>query len=821
MHSAFLYHAIKAGMDMGIVNAGQLAIYEEIPKDILTLVEDAILNRRRDATERLIEFAEKIKQKDKTAVIEDEWRSKPVEERLKHALVKGILNFIEEDTEEARLKFGNPLGIIEGPLMDGMNIVGDLFGSGKMFLPQVVKSARVMKKSVAYLLPYINQAHPPTPSPREGEKDTFSEEKDEKRPFKYQTADPILYGKLKEFAELNRNNPTKAELVLWEQLKTKQLEDYKFRRQHIIGQYITDFVCLSSMLVIEIDGLIHQLPENQESDAIRTDWLQKQGFKVIRFSNEEVLNDIENVLNKISETLNKQSLPQTPSKGRGLEDSPSPGEGAGGWAARGWAGKILLATVKGDVHDIGKNIVSVVLGCNNYNVIDLGVMVPAEKILQAAIDENADVIGLSGLITPSLEEMADVAKEMERRGFKVPLLIGGATTSRVHTAVKIAPNYSGTVIHVLDASRSVPVVSSLLSSEARENFVEKLKEEYNKLREDHLARQANKKYITLDEARKNKLNIDWNNSDIKAPNCLGITILNDYSLEEIRKYIDWTPFFTAWELKGKYPAILTDPVYGTEASKLFNDANILLDEIIKNKSLQANGMTGLYPANSVGDDIEIYSNDSRKSVLTVLHTIRQQAQKSGSAPNLALSDFIAPKESGIKDYIGAFAVTAGIGIEKLITEFENNHDDYSSIMVKAIADRLAEAFAEYLHRKVRTDYWGYQPDENLENEELIKEKYKGIRPAPGYPAQPDHTEKLIIFDLLQVEKNTSVKLTENLAMYPAASICGLYFANPDAQYFNTGKIAEDQVLDYQKRKGMSLQEIEKWLAPILNYNSSL
>lgn len=649
MHSAFLYHAIKAGLDMGIVNAGQLAIYEEIPKDLLELVEDAILNRRPDATERLVDFAEKVKQKDKSVVVEDEWRSEPVEERLKHALVKGIVTYIEDDTEEARFKSDNPLAIIEGPLMDGMNVVGDLFGSGKMFLPQVVKSARVMKKAVAYLLPYI---------------------------------------------EKEKNN----------------------------------------------------------SGGVST------------------------------------------------------------------SGTILMATVKGDVHDIGKNIVGVVLGCNNYKVIDLGVMVPVDKILQTAIDENVDVIGLSGLITPSLEEMADVAKEMERRGFKVPLLIGGATTSRVHTAVKIAPKYSGAVVHVLDASRSVPVVSNLINDEARKNFIYSIKDEYKKLREDHEARQSNKNYLSLGDARKNRLNIDWNNYEIKAPHCPGITVLNNFSIEELRKYIDWSPFFLAWELKGKYPGILTDPMYGEEATKLFNDANSLLDEIIINKSLQANGIVGLFPANSVGDDIEIYTDDTRKGVLTVLHSIRQQTQKTAGAFNLALADFIAPKETGIKDYIGSFAVTTSIGIEKLIEKFEKSHDDYNSIMVKAIADRLAEAFAEFLHQKVRKEYWGYQPDESLANDELIKEKYRGIRPAPGYPAQPDHTEKKIIFDLLNVEKHTSIKLTESMAMYPAAAVSGLYFANPESKYFNVGKIGKDQVMDYHKRKGMSLEEVEKWLAPILNYN---
>jgi 5-methyltetrahydrofolate--homocysteine methyltransferase len=483
-------------------------------------------------------------------------------------------------------------------------------------------------------------------------------------------------------------------------------------------------------------------------------------------------------------------------------------------------GKVLMATVKGDVHDIGKNIVGVVLGCNNYNVVDLGVMVHTEKILQAAIDENVDVIGLSGLITPSLDEMVHVAKEMERRGMKIPLLIGGATTSRIHTAVKIDPNYSGAVIHVLDASRSVPVVSNLLNeNEAERNkYVQSFKDEYIQLRDDYSKRKSDKNYISLDKARQNSLKIDWKKSSIKKPNKLGITVLKNFSLETLRKYIDWTPFFTTWELKGKYPAIFEDKNVGVEAKKLFDDANKLLDKIVSEKLLAANGVVGLFPANSVGfDDIEIYTDESRHGVKRVLHTIRQQVQKSKDEPNIALADFIAPKESDTDDYIGMFAVTAGVGIEKLVEEFEKDHDDYNSIMVKAIADRLAEAFAEHLHELVRKDYWGYAKDENYSNTELIKENYIGIRPAPGYPAQPDHTEKPIIFSLLDVEKNTGIKLTESMAMYPASSVSGLYFSHPEAKYFNVGKIEKDQVLDYHKRKGMSVEEIEKWLSPILNY----
>ncbi len=652
MHSAFLYHAIKAGMDMGIVNAGQLAVYEEIPKDLLEKVEDVILNRKPDATERLIEFAETIKKQDKTRVNEkkDEWRKLSVEERLKHSLIKGIVDFIDEDVEEARKKYPQPLEIIEGPLMAGMNVVGDLFGAGKMFLPQVVKSARVMKKAVAILIPFIE-------------------------------------------AEKEKNKNTREQ------------------------------------------------------------------------------------------------------------------------------GKVLMATVKGDVHDIGKNIVGVVLGCNNYNIIDLGVMVHTEKILQAAIDEKVDVIGLSGLITPSLDEMVHVAKEMERRKMNIPLLIGGATTSRIHTAVKIAPNYSGSVIHVHDASRSVPVVSNLLNGNEteKEKFIQSVKAEYKQLREDYAKRSAEKILISIEKARVNKTNIDWMKSKIIKPVQLGVTVLKNFPLNTLRNYIDWNPFFQTWELKGKYPIIFDDPNVGKEARKLFDDANKLLEEIIGDKLLTASAVFGLFPANSIGDDIEVYTDEERRGVLTVLHTLRQQMQKTEGQPNIALADFIATKESGVADYIGMFAVTAGIGIEKLVEKFEKDHDDYNSIMVKAIADRFAEAFTEHLHELVRKKYWGYGETENLTNDDLIKEKYAGIRPAPGYPAQPDHTEKEIIFELLQAEKNIGIKLTESLAMYPAASVSGLYFANSEAKYFNVGKISKDQVLDYHRRKGMSLEDVERWLSPILNY----
>jgi 5-methyltetrahydrofolate--homocysteine methyltransferase len=651
MHSAFLFHAVKAGMDMGIVNAGQLEVYEEIPKDLLERVEDVILNRRPDATERLIDFAETIKKKDKAEEKIEDWRNSPVEERLKHALIKGIVEYIDVDVEEARLKYPQPIEVIEGPLMAGMNVVGDLFGAGKMFLPQVVKSARVMKKAVAMLIPYIE-------------------------------------------AEKEKNQSTREQ------------------------------------------------------------------------------------------------------------------------------GNVLMATVKGDVHDIGKNIVGVVLGCNNYNVIDLGVMVHAENILQTAIDEKVDVIGLSGLITPSLDEMVHVAKEMERRGMNLPLLIGGATTSRIHTAVKIDQNYSGAVIHVLDASRSVPVVSNLLNENKveRNKYIQSFKDEYAQLRDDYSKRKSDKQYISLERARENRIKIDWKKSKVKRPNKPGVTLLNNFPLAMLKNYIDWTPFFMTWELKGKYPSIFEDKNVGIEAKKLFDDANKLLDKIVAENLLTANGVLGLFPANTVGvDDIEIYSDESRTGVKRVLHTLRQQIQKSQNEPNIALADFIASRESGVEDYIGMFAVTAGVGIEKLVDKFEKDHDDYNSIMVKAIADRLAEAFAEHLHELVRKDYWGYSPDESFSSRELIKENYQGIRPAPGYPAQPDHTEKPIIFSMLDVENKVGIKLTESMAMYPAASVSGLYFSHPESKYFAVGKIEKDQVLDYHKRKGMSVEETEKWLSPVLNY----
>jgi 5-methyltetrahydrofolate--homocysteine methyltransferase len=647
MHSAFLYHAIKAGMDMGIVNAGQLDVYDEIPKDLLELVEDVLLNRRPDATERLIAFAETIKKQDKAEAKEQEWRVASVEERLSHALVKGVADYIEQDVEEARQKYGRPLNVIEGPLMDGMNVVGDLFGSGKMFLPQVVKSARVMKKAVAYLQPFME------------------EEK-----------------------EANGNG----------------------RAQ----------------------------------------------------------------------------------------------------------GKVLMATVKGDVHDIGKNIVGVVLACNNYEVIDLGVMVPCEKILKTAREQNVDIIGLSGLITPSLDEMQHVAREMQREGFTTPLLIGGATTSRVHTAVKIAPNYEPPVVHVLDASRAVPVVGALINPETRGKFALKNQGEQQRDREHFESSREQKKSLTLDRARANRTPIDWATTEVARPEFTGVRLLKNYPLEQIVQFIDWSPFFHTWELKGVFPRILDDPTTGAQARKLYEDAQSLLERIVSRRELRAHAVYGFWPANSVGDDIEVYADENRSRVLTVFHTLRQQSEKRAGQYNQALADFIAPRESGRIDYIGGFAVTAGISLEELCARFERDHDDYNSIMAKALADRLAEALAELLHKRAREE-WGYGQGENLKVEDLIKERYRGIRPAPGYPAQPDHTEKKLLFELLQAEQHAGVQLTESFAMIPASSVSGLYFSHPDAKYFALGKIERDQVEDYARRKGMEVKEVGRWLAPNLNY----
>jgi len=645
MHSAFLYRAIAAGMDMGIVNAGMVEVYDEIPKDLLERVEDVLLNRRGDSTERLVQFAETVKGKVAEAVEEAEWRKGTVEERLSHSLVKGITEFIDLDTEEARVKLGEPINVIEGPLMAGMNVVGDLFGSGKMFLPQVVKSARVMKKAVAYLQPFL------------------------------------------------------------EELKTE-----------------------------------------------------------------------------------------------GSSNSN---------------GKILLATVKGDVHDIGKNIVGVVLACNNYEIEDIGVMVPVERILARAKEWGADVIGLSGLITPSLDEMVHVASEMERLGFTLPLIIGGATTSRIHTAVKVAPHYHGPVVHVLDASRSVPVVGNLLSETHKAAFAIKTKAEYAKLAEDHAKRQTGKDILPFSEAKINAGKFSFTEKEIHKPHFLGIKKIK-FDLKEIREIIDWTPFFQTWELAGKYPQILEDSVVGIEAKKLFVDANKMLDQLIENQSLEAEGVFFILPANSGDEDVEVYTDENRNDVKSVFHFIRQQRKMGTGLKNLNLADFIAPKGVA-KDYLGGFAVTAGVGLEKVVEAYEKDHDDYNSILAKAIADRLAEAAAEFLHREVRKNYWGYAAGESISTEELIRENYKGIRPAPGYPACPEHTEKRTLFDIMEVEKNTALILTESMAMWPAAAVSGFYFAHPESQYFGIGKINKDQVEDYARRKGWDLATAEKWLRPVLAY----
>jgi len=659
MHSVFLFHAIQAGMDMGIVNAGQLALYDDIDPELRELCEDVVLNRRADATDRLLEAAPKFKGDGSSAKAKEKdlsWREAPVQERLTHALVHGITDFIEEDTEEARQQASKPLEVIEGPLMAGMNVVGDLFGAGKMFLPQVVKSARVMKQAVAYLQPYLEE-------------------------------------------------------------------------------------------------------EKKKS---------------------------------------------------GLEALPA-------------AGKVVMATVKGDVHDIGKNIVGVVLQCNNYEVIDLGVMVPAAKILETAKQQKADIIGLSGLITPSLDEMCFVAAEMEREGFECPLLIGGATTSRVHTAVKISPNYAkGQAIYVLDASRAVGVVSKLLSATDRPVYVSEIRSEYEKVREAHLRNEAAKQRITLNAARDNKFVIDWAAYTPPKPSFLGARAFADYDLAELVPYIDWTPFFQAWELNGRYPAILRDNKVGAEAQKLFNDALALLKRMVAEKWIKASGVVGFWPANSIGDDIAVFADESRAEQRAILHTLRQQIARdpSRNRAHTALSDFIAPKETGVADYVGGFAVTAGHGEDEALAKHVKAHDDYTRIMVKALSDRLAEAFAERMHARVRRELWGYARTETLSNEDMIAEKYQGIRPAPGYPAQPDHTEKGTLWDLMSVEDAAGITLTESYAMWPGASVSGLYFSHPESHYFGVGKIERDQVEDYARRKGWTVEEAERWLAPVLNYDPS-
>jgi 5-methyltetrahydrofolate--homocysteine methyltransferase len=652
IHSAFLYHAIAAGMDMGIVNAGMLEVYEEIEPELKELVEDVLLNRRPDATERLVAYGESLKGAGKATTEKkaEEWRNGSVEERLAHALVKGIDTYIEADAEEARVKLGRPLSVIEGPLMAGMGIVGDLFGAGKMFLPQVVKSARVMKKAVAHLTPYM-----------EAEK--------------------------------------QARAAAGEAVKSQ--------------------------------------------------------------------------------------------------------------------GKIVLATVKGDVHDIGKNIVGVVLACNNYEVIDMGVMVPCEKILERAKAENADLIGLSGLITPSLDEMVHVAREMERQGFKLPLLIGGATTSRAHTAIKIAPHYSEPVVHIVDASRAVPVTTSLLSEEGKSTFVAQHRAEYEALRKAHAA--PRQTIVALEVARSRRTPIEWRAEDIPSPNFTGVRVLDNFSLTTLREFIDWSPFFHTWGLKGVYPRILEHEERGSQARQLFKEGNALLDIIIERKLITARGVYGLFPANAVGDDVELYADCRRDKVREGFHFLRQQANKEGNEPCRSLSDFIAPRETGLPDHIGAFAVTSGIGLKELCESYRAKHDDFNAIMAEALADRLAEAFAECLHKRVR-DEWGYGCAENLSRADLIQEKYRGIRPAAGYPACPDHTEKGPLWRLLDVEANTGIQITESFAMWPGSSVSGLYFAHPESRYFSLGKIDRDQVADYSQRKGMSVAEVERWLGQNLNYD---
>lgn len=788
MHAAFLFHAIKAGLDMGIVNASMLEVYDEVDKELLGYVEDLIFNRRPDATDRLMAYAEALTPTEAAEKVEEEWRSKPVNKRLEHALIKGITEYIITDTEEARQQATLPIDVIEGPLMDGMNVVGDLFGAGKMFLPQVVKSARVMKKAVSYLLPYIEAGKAPKPKapypPKGGQAQHW------------ETADPILYGLLKDYANKMRHQPTQAEEVLWNALKGKQLDGYKFRRQHIIGSYITDFICLKNNLIIEVDGLIHQLPENKASDEERTKWLEEQGYKVIRFTNTEVINQLAVVLKKILEALTIAPL------------------GAQGAQHK---GKILMATVKGDVHDIGKNIVSVVLACNNYEIIDLGVMVPLPKILEEAKKHEVDIIGLSGLITPSLDEMIYVVEEMENRKLKTPVMIGGATTSRIHTAVKIKPSYSGPVIHVNDASRSVTIAGKLLGAD-KENFYNEIAAEYAEAKAGHSKRGESKSYITIEEARANKVPIDWDNYKPHTPKKFGTQVLENYDLAEIAPYIDWTPFFLTWEMRGRYPKILNDPEKGEAARNLFDDAQKMLKDIVDNKLLTANAIFGLYPAHTINhDSIEVFADDAKTQKITEFHTLRQQNKKGKNNPNFAFSDFLAPKEANYTDYMGCFAVTTGIGLSKLTEKYEAENDDYNSILAKAISDRLVEAFAELLHKKVRTEYWGYAQDESLDNEGLIQEEYHGIRPAPGYPGCPDHTEKITLFDLMDVDNKTGISLTENLAMWPTASISGFYFGHPESRYFGLGKIGKDQVEDIAKRKNKPFEEIEGWLKPNLNY----
>ncbi len=975
MHSAFLYHAIRAGLDMGIVNAGQLAVYDEVPKDLLELVEDVLLNRRPDATERLIKFAESVKQKGKVEIIEDEWRKGAVEERLQHALVKGIVDFIEADAEEARQKLGKPLAVIEGPLMAGMNVVGDLFGAGKMFLPQVVKSARVMKKAVAYLQPFMEaekklnqrirelrklarqqrgnemvvlcEGFSYAPFPGLSDKEQEIEEK-----FAAELAadlDETAKRYQREFANvLDRNCAQELSADFAENLETRRrwsvatlapagafidwfyqrklealppesliafnaggqgsgkttatrqaevertahilmdgtLQDEARSRKHIEialahgcdvqirfvycpweravinilrrgaketgrlvpltraarGHFQAARTILSlvsnplgsssgKLSIIVVDNTNFENPVNR--DII---WLSGQLHDSIQKLLETGGIIADNYLNEhnndpdFNSGSTRRGFFQTPARGGAVSppqrsDAERPSAGGPGPQAQGRAGKaeseksslaerevagrIVLATVKGDVHDIGKNIVGVVLACNNYEVIDLGVMVPCEKILAAARESKADIIGLSGLITPSLDEMVHVAREMEREGLKLPLLIGGATTSKAHTAVKIAPNYHEPVVHVNDASRAVPVASSLISGEQKPKFAAQVREEYEKLRTQHAGPKV--KLVSIEAARANAPKLKYD--DLPQPEFTGGRAIAP-SLQELIEVIDWSPFFHTWELRGVYPKILQHETHGEEARKLFADAQKLLEKIVSEKLLQPSGIYGFFPANRAGDDVELYTDTSRSKALTTFHFLRQQIAKEDGTPNWCLADFVAPK--GAPDYLGAFAVTTGHGLGELVKKFKADHDDYNAIMAEALADRLAEAFAEWLHRRVRRE-WGYGTHENLSQEDLIEEKYRGIRPAAGYPACPDHTEKKTLWQLLDVEKNTGIKLTENFAMWPGSSVSGLYFAHPESKYFAVGKLDRDQINDYHVRKGLTVPEVERWLGPYLNY----
>ncbi|PHI21635.1 methionine synthase [Lewinellaceae bacterium SD302] len=840
MHSAFLYHAIGAGMDMGIVNAGMIEVYEEIPPELKTRVEDVILNRRDDATERLLDLAETLKGTGGKQVVKDlAWRESSYAERLRHSLVRGITEFIEEDTEEARQALPRPLHVIEGPLMDGMNVVGDLFGSGKMFLPQVVKSARVMKKAVAYLEPYIDaereQGLSPSPSPEERgtlravalEKlESFSSPTDN-----YWEVKPGHQKLMLDYAKQLRKNQTPAEEELWKYLRNNQVAGVKFFRQKPMGYTIPDFISIKKRLVIEVDGGYHLDEKMIVKDQERDDVFTKVGYHIMRFSNEQVLNNTYEVLEKIrqfiedrkdrphkfpTEEIKEETLAAAQQQVISARSVPlSSGEGLGERPSH-HKGTVLLATVKGDVHDIGKNIVGVVLACNNYRIVDLGVMVPASKILEEAQACGADIIGLSGLITPSLDEMVNVAAEMERRGMTTPLLIGGATTSKTHTAVKIEPAYNGPIVHVLDASRAVTVVGKLLSEEEEEAMAYKVavREEYDKVRKHRSGQTSRKQYLTIGQARSNALKLDWKNYQAPRPTFTGTKVFDNYDLRELVDYIDWTPFFSSWQLAGKFPDILTDEIVGEEATKLYKDAREMLDRIVEEKWLTARAVVGFWPANgkAATDTIELYTDETREKIRQELYHLRQQAKKAKHLSNQSLVDYIAPK--GQEDWIGGFAVTTGLGIEDRVKAYETNHDDYEAILLKALADRLAEALAERMHQRVRREFWAYAPDEGLDNDALIQEKYQGIRPAPGYPACPEHTEKGKLFELLDAEAATGIKLTESYAMYPAASVSGWYFSHPEAKYFTVRGIQDDQAEDYGKRKDWDEETTERWLASI-------